>query len=183
MTKPGSKSGLSRCQAVKGLAAAVAALGDGSTQNIDGVNIQTDNTAINLTLPERTGAPVIAAANPVTLTILGDGNDTVTGSSTADFIVAGKGNDQLFGGGGNDFLVGGAGQDTIEGGSANDVIYAGTGKALVIGSAGSDVIDASKGSRPTIARRSESGHRSSRDSAGIGKRRWFPQHIRLERCA
>lgn len=51
----------------------------------------------------------------------GAGDDTVTGSSRADFLVGGGGNDQLNGSGGNDRFIAGGGNDILTGGSGNDV--------------------------------------------------------------
>ena len=50
----------------------------------------------------------------------GGGNDTVTGSSSADAILGGAGNDKLSGAFGADILTGGAGNDTLAGGQDLD---------------------------------------------------------------
>jgi Ca2+-binding RTX toxin-like protein len=50
----------------------------------------------------------------------GAGNDTVSGSSTADTLAGGAGNDTIGGSGGGDSLSGGAGADTISGGTGVD---------------------------------------------------------------
>ena len=72
----------------------------------------------------------------------GSGNDTITGSATADIIVGGEGNDSIAGAGGNDTLTGGAGADTLLGGLGNDLFLLG---ALGDHSAG-EVIDGNEGS-------------------------------------
>jgi len=63
--------------------------------------------------------------------VMGNGDDTVEGTSLANGIL---------GGGGNDSLLGMAGADTIIGGDGNDTILGGTGSDSVHGQAGDDLI-------------------------------------------
>ncbi len=81
-------------------------------------------------------------------TILGgDGDDTLIGSPTADFIDSGKGNDNIVGLGGNDTVYAGEGNDTIifAPGDGTDVAEGGAGSDLFvfIGTTGDDDIDVS----------------------------------------
>ena len=71
--------------------------------------------------------------------ITGGGNDSVTGTSGANFIStqggndtvqAGDGNDTVEGGDGNDSLLGGAGDDSILGGAGNDTIVGGSPETI-----------------------------------------------------
>ena len=56
----------------------------------------------------------------------GDGNDTISGTSSSDYIDGGDGNDIIDGEHGNDTFLGGAGNDTISGGDGDDIaIYNG----------------------------------------------------------
>lgn len=55
----------------------------------------------------------------------GDGNDTVTGTSSFDVLNGGAGNDTINGGAGNDSITGGAGADTLTGGAGNDAFVVG----------------------------------------------------------
>jgi Ca2+-binding RTX toxin-like protein len=56
---------------------------------------------------------------------LGSSNDTVVGTTGADFVSGGAGNDTLGGGLGNDTLSGSTGADNISGGDGDDALYAG----------------------------------------------------------
>jgi hypothetical protein len=53
----------------------------------------------------------------------GFGNDSIEGSSLADFIRGGSGNDTINGFGGNDLIRGGVGSDSIFGGVGADTLY------------------------------------------------------------
>jgi Ca2+-binding RTX toxin-like protein len=52
--------------------------------------------------------------------VTGEGNDTLTGSSTHNLLYSQEGNDRLTGAAGNDTLDGGIGTDTMIGGNGND---------------------------------------------------------------
>lgn len=69
----------------------------------------------------------------------GDGNDTVRGNNTFDFIDGGAGNDKLHGGGGTDYLIGGRGNDTLDGGDGRDVLSGGSGNDTMTGGNGPDL--------------------------------------------
>ncbi|EGF93280.1 hemolysin-type calcium-binding repeat 2 copies family protein [Asticcacaulis biprosthecium C19] len=75
--------------------------------------------------------------------IMGDGNDTVTGTSGANDIDGGAGEDTLLGEDGNDTLHGGAGQDTLSGGGGNDELFGDSGNSSILGGSGNDTIHAS----------------------------------------
>ena len=77
-----------------------------------------------------------------------EGNDTLVGSLSNDFIMGQGGDDKISGGAGFDYLDGGTGNDVIDGGSGsdymfgdegNDVLAAGRDGGLVSGGAGNDV--------------------------------------------
>lgn len=68
----------------------------------------------------------------------GGGNDTVLGSSGAEWVAAGGGSDSLFGGGGSDSFFGEDGDDLLDGGAAADTLYGGAGADTLIGGAGND---------------------------------------------
>lgn len=72
----------------------------------------------------------------------GSGNDTIIGSSGANWL---QPHDRLFGGTGDDFLDGGSGNDYLVGGAGNDTVIGGVGNDTIIADAGSDVIDAGIG--------------------------------------
>ena len=57
----------------------------------------------------------------------GGGNDTLTGTTSADWILGGIGTDTLAGGGGNDSLEGGDGDDRLTGGAGQDTMDGGAG--------------------------------------------------------
>jgi hypothetical protein len=67
----------------------------------------------------------------------GSGNDTVTGSSSADVILGGGGNDKLSGAFGADIFTGGAGNDTLSGGQDLDTaVFAGKASEYKITTSG-----------------------------------------------
>ena len=68
----------------------------------------------------------------------GMGNDTLNGSTVADFLVGGAGDDALSGGLGNDEFLGGAGNDSINGGEGDDIITGGLGDDSILGGNGID---------------------------------------------
>lgn len=77
-----------------------------------------------------------------------DGNDTITGSGSADIIYGGNDNDQITALGGADWVNAGDGNDTIAGGTNNDIITGGLGAdrfnwTLAANSSGSWVGDGS----------------------------------------
>lgn len=93
----------------------------------------------------------------------GAGNDTVTGSVSADVVWGGKGSDSidgragddvlhgedgrdtLLGGGGNDTLTGGTGLDSLDGGDGNDSLVGGSGADTIMGGSGNDMLLGSAG--------------------------------------
>ena len=70
------------------------------------------------------------------------GNDSITGSSGADYLAGyGGGRDTIFGGLGDDTIIGGADNDSLVGSNGNDVIYSGGGGLNTIsGGNGDDII-------------------------------------------
>lgn len=77
---------------------------------------------------------------------LGSGNDTGSGSASADTIDGGAGNDSLSGNAGNDSLAGGSGNDTLFGGDGDDTLRGGAGADSLNGGQGLDFVDYSDSS-------------------------------------
>lgn len=70
----------------------------------------------------------------------GDGNDQLTGNSSANYLDGWKGDDKLYGLDGDDVIDGSTGKDTIEGGAGADRITGGDGPDILRGGAGPDVL-------------------------------------------
>ena len=68
------------------------------------------------------------------------GNNTLTGTNSADVINGFGGNDEIFGLGGNDTLNGGTGSDTIYGGSGNDTLNGEGGNDFLDGGSGTNTL-------------------------------------------
>lgn len=64
-----------------------------------------------------------------------NGDNTLNGTASADFLDGGTGNDTLNGGDGSDVLVGGEGNDTLNGGAGKDVLSGGDGDDDIDGGA------------------------------------------------
>ncbi len=79
---------------------------------IDRVAFQISNGAFTGTVPDR---PAGASSESLSLFVVGDGQDTITGSAENDFIHGSGDNDILIAGAGDDILAGGAGDDTFIG--------------------------------------------------------------------
>lgn len=93
---------------------------------------------------------VISASTVIEHAIGGDGNDTITGNSAANFLRGMRGDDQLIGGGGADTLDGGAGNDTLNGGGGIDTaVFTGNRLEYVI----ADKTDAGFRVKDTISAR------------------------------
>ena len=69
----------------------------------------------------------------------GNGNGTIVGSDTNNFIASGSGADWLLGEGGNDWLFGDGGDDLLEGGAGNDELDGWQGADTMVGGIGDDV--------------------------------------------
>jgi Ca2+-binding RTX toxin-like protein len=69
----------------------------------------------------------------------GNGNGTIIGSDTNNFIASSSGADWLLGEGGNDWLFGDGGDDLLEGGTGNDELDGWQGADTMIGGTGDDV--------------------------------------------
>ncbi len=104
-----------------------------------------DDTIDAANLPDAVGAMIFG----------GDGNDTITGHSSAgNVIFGGTGNDNIAGGSsidiinggdGNDTINGNAGNDTLNGNNGNDTINGGDGNDTIKGQMGNDVISGQGG--------------------------------------
>jgi Ca2+-binding RTX toxin-like protein len=66
------------------------------------------------------------------------GDDTITGSTAANWMDGRGGNDAVFGGDGNDTLIGSAGNDTLRGQSGNDGLQPGAGSDDADGGTGGE---------------------------------------------
>jgi Ca2+-binding RTX toxin-like protein len=84
----------------------------------------------------------------------GDGDDSISGGSGAnwlrgsrgtDLLQGGASNDILDGGADDDLLQGGANNDTLDGGAGDDLLQGGTGGDSIAGGLGVDTIDYSEG--------------------------------------
>jgi Ca2+-binding RTX toxin-like protein len=69
------------------------------------------------------------------------GNDSITGSTSADLLAGFAGNDTINGGDGGDQLEGWSGNDTLNGGAGDDMLLGGAGSDTLSGNDGSDSID------------------------------------------
>jgi Ca2+-binding RTX toxin-like protein len=89
----------------------------------------------------------VNGAMPPANLIGGEGNDTFTGSASADELDGGPGNDTLFGRDGDDRLLGGPGNDTLVGGRGADPHIGGAGDDLLVWNPGdgSDLIEGEDG--------------------------------------
>ncbi|PLP58269.1 hypothetical protein CYK37_15265 [Mesorhizobium loti] len=68
------------------------------------------------------------------------GNDTQSGTNSADSMWAQGGNDTIYGLGGNDTMDGGDGDDYVDGGAGNDLIWGGAGNDTILGGLDVDTI-------------------------------------------
>jgi Ca2+-binding RTX toxin-like protein len=75
----------------------------------------------------------------------GDGDDQLTGATSANKIWGGAGNDVLVGGEGDDFLYGDGGDDRIDGQGGDDFIYGDAGDDVLTGGEGDDLLDGGGG--------------------------------------
>lgn len=83
--------------------------------------------------------------NPLQVSALLGGNDTIQGGPGNDKIYAMGGNDFVGGGSGNDQLDLGSGDDIANGDSGNDVLLGGLGNDVLAGSAGEDTLHGDSG--------------------------------------
>jgi len=78
--------------------------------------------------------------------VLGEqGDDTITGNNSPNFLSGGVGNDSLHGLGGADSIFGDAGLDFISGGAGNDLLYGGDGADTFFDTSGMDTIHGGEG--------------------------------------
>lgn len=80
-----------------------------------------------------------------------DGNDTLIGSTDAEFINGNQGEEIIRSGGGRDTLYGGQGNDSIVGSDDIDSIFGDRGSDTLIGAAGDDTILGDTGAQATGA--------------------------------
>jgi hypothetical protein len=73
------------------------------------------------------------------------GNDSFTGTDSADAADGLGGNDTLVGLGGDDILIGNTDNDSLAGGAGNDVLLGGAGNDTMIGGSGADNMDGGTG--------------------------------------
>ncbi|SEN87004.1 Arylsulfatase A [Paracoccus alcaliphilus] len=120
------------------------------------------NTTTGATVVGNDGGNFItlAGGRATRTVIMGDGDDTLSGSPNGGAAVTGgrviayggRGNDLIYGGSGtggfgpgNSELYGGAGDDTLMGGAGNDLLIGGAGDDSIRGGAGDDTIIADAG--------------------------------------
>lgn len=73
------------------------------------------------------------------------GADTLSGTTSDEFIFGQLGNDVLSGNGGIDSIYGGDGNDSVSGNAGNDSLFGGTGSDTMIGGAGQDTLQGDSG--------------------------------------
>ncbi len=73
--------------------------------------------------------------------IAGGGNDSVTGTESADIIKGGAGDDKLNGVAGDDIIYGGAGDDKLSGGDGHDTFYGEEGNDVLNGGSEDEIDD------------------------------------------
>jgi Ca2+-binding RTX toxin-like protein len=87
-----------------------------------------------------------AVTNGLPTTVIGNtGNDTITGTASADYLEGDAGADSILGGDGADILSGTGGNDFLSGGAGNDLIFGGDDDDVLDGDAGSDTLDGGNG--------------------------------------
>ncbi len=115
--------------------------GGGGTDTLDYSNISSTAITTSLLAGTTTGTGLSDTFTGITRLIATSNNDTLTGSTAAEYIDAGAGNDTVTGGGGNDIIYGNDGNDTLTGNTGNDTIYGGAGNNTISGGAsGSDYL-------------------------------------------
>ncbi|MFN7304956.1 MAG: Hint domain-containing protein, partial [Acetobacteraceae bacterium] len=109
-------------------------LGGGNGSDWASYEDQGSGVTVNLVSGRATGPAGNDSLSNIENVLGGAGNDTILGSTVANFLAGGAGNDTLDGGNGNDTLDGGTGNDSLNGGAdfADLVSYAGaTGDVTV----------------------------------------------------
>lgn len=74
-----------------------------------------------------------------------EGNDSITGSRTSDYILGNEGDDEIFAGVGIDTVRGGEGDDYVNAGLGTDSVYGGDGDDTLEGSGQNDLLDGGEG--------------------------------------
>ncbi len=117
--------------------------------DISGVNVGSDPAS------SQSGGGGALQATPGNPTVQGGtGDDTIAGTTVADYLRGAEGNDVINGGGafddingnqGNDTAHGNAGDDWVVGGKDNDVLFGDAGDDIVLGNLGNDTLDGGDG--------------------------------------
>ena len=107
-------------------------------------------TVSEVHLGQLAGDTITAAGGVSVYAAGGGGNDSLTGSTGADYLEGGAGNDTIVTGTGNNGATGGAGTDTITGNTGHDTISGGAGNDSITAGGGSDNVDGGAGN-DTIA--------------------------------
>ncbi len=79
------------------------------------------------------------------VTLTGNDDHDVVGSTADDTIRGNDGDNRLYGEDGDDVLYAGAGDDVLQGGGGNDTLYAGAGADSLFGGAGDDLLYGGEG--------------------------------------
>lgn len=79
------------------------------------------------------------------VTLTGNDDHDVVGSTANDTIRGNDGDNRLYGGDGDDVLYAGAGDDVLQGGAGNDTLYAEAGVDSLFGGAGDDLLYGGEG--------------------------------------
>ena len=116
-----------------------------SGPGVDALDYSMRSTALNVDL--RAHQPGVGEAgegddlyDDVERGLAGDGDDTMTGSSSANRLDGGAGDDTIQALGGNDDLFGAEGADFLQGGDDQDVLHAGAGADINNGGNGTDTL-------------------------------------------
>ncbi len=126
---------------VAATSAGVTVHGIGSYTRIDGTQAQLADVGLAYTaetLASVSNDTINLTTNPAPTLFTGAGDDSITGSATADKIDAGTGNDYVLAGAGDDLVLGGAGNDGIDGGDGADTLWGGLGVDNLQGGTGAD---------------------------------------------
>jgi Ca2+-binding RTX toxin-like protein len=117
---------------------------DGGRDTLNAAAVKTD-TVVDLLAQTATIGGRSLQIRYIDNMVGGDGNDVLTGNSSANRLDGWRGNDRLAGNGGADRLTGEAGDDHLSGGAGADILLGGDGDDILNGGSETDVIDGGAG--------------------------------------